>query len=220
MDVAPDQSSNLGMAVEDLEQRLGILESYGVEPPTPGFDWMMVQTHQSVVVWMGRERSVKVRKFRSGQMAGGLARQMGVEHHEQPRPQEGAPATLERGFVQRVSQGRRDIVVARQAKDGCFGMPEGCTDMLVACRIIVHKIPRQEDGIPIGTGTAGMAQYPFQRAQRIVIAQVRVRITEQVQVGQLQQSEGPGVRHVGFGWRRRNQRARVPSLPPRLGGER
>ena len=125
------------LAIENVEQRRGVLKAHAVEPAAAHGNRVVVQAHERVAVGVRAERCVEPFQLGVRQPTGRHAVQVRVEHHEQPVAVNGGAADLERAPRERGVHRRELVVVAGDAVHRSRRGAEQLNHARVAGRIVL-----------------------------------------------------------------------------------
>ena len=84
MDVAPEQRTHVVVAVQHLEQRLGVAQTDAIHPAAADGHRMVVQTDQMVMIRRLAQRPLKQVELVAAQHAEYRTGNQGIEHHHTP----------------------------------------------------------------------------------------------------------------------------------------
>src|SRR4029079_6808398 len=109
--------------------------------------------------------------------------------HDAPGTDVGATVELEGATMQRSAQVRNRVVAAGNAQSGLAEAAEDAPEMRIAGRVVLDQVARHQDGITHGEMPGGVCQRAVECLERVHAAQRPGRITKQVWVCELDDSD-------------------------------
>lgn len=158
----------------------------------------MMQHEERVACRRFSERPIEAQQFRRSEHAFGVTEEAGVEHHDPPAAEipvaeipvaEIVVSAVVEGFRrQRATHGRRIVMVTRYAEHRSAATPEFLAYPAIACRVVVRHIAREQQCI--GRLLQRLGEHRPQRRERLDTALLRMRISLEMRIGDLQKTQG------------------------------
>ena len=187
MDVAPKQRTHVVVAVQHLEQRLGIAQPDAVHPAAANGYGMVMQTDQVMPLGRLAQGAIQQLELIATQHAIHRAGNQGVEHHD-------APATDLKHWLHQLTatgglaHGAEFIMVAGTPARWRLDAPGQLAEALVGRhRTVLGQITGSQDQVDARLLFDGQLDHPLQTVAGIHAQQLAVRFGKQVAIGELHQ---------------------------------
>ena len=150
----------------------------------------MVQADHRMTVARAAQVLVELGQHLHRDPAAGLHGYDAVEQHEAPGADIHRTVEFERAARQRLAHLRYEVVVARNTHHGLAVAREQPAERRVSGRIVLHEIAGDEDRVGNGQVPGRVLERALESFEGIDAAQCGGRVTEQVRIGELDDSDG------------------------------